>query len=227
MVLDKRNVLLLAAEPPGLDFNTSVLGRPVVQLHTETEPSGAIEAIGKIGYQLVVVDAEIGRMTASVFLEAVKQNLAIRPPFLLVGARKNLPGPWPFAIRPQATEDGLEAFDRAVIQALGMQLRRARRYLVRMTFVDSTEGALLGYSCSVSTSGMLLATPKNFPPLTRVRLEIKGVKELSGLIFEAMVLREEAPPEGQDKDQFYHALQFQPESGDALHKLADYLKTLG
>jgi hypothetical protein len=225
--LDKHNVLLLAAEPPGLDFSASVLGKPVVKLRTETEPGGAIEAIGGIGYQLVVVDAEIGRMTASVFLEAVKQNLPIRPPFILVGARKNLPGPWPFAVRPQAAEEGIEAFDRAIIQALGMQLRRARRYLVRLTFVDSAEQALLGFSCSISTSGVLLATPKNFPPLTRVQLEIKGVKELSGLIFDAMVLREEAPPEGQDKDQFYHALQFQTGAGDAMHKLADYLKTLG
>jgi hypothetical protein len=74
---------------------------------------------------------------------------------------------------------------------------------------------------------MLLATPKNFPPLTRAQLEIKGVKELAGLMFDAMVLREETPPEGQDKDQFYHALEFLASSGAAMGKLADYLKTLG
>jgi hypothetical protein len=219
------HVALISAE--GMDgwIGHSILRRSDIVVHHTMDCDHALQIVLREDCQLAILEEWEGctafqRFLSELLFSINKQNFRV---ILITNSMAPGKGTMPIAeILPRPCDPN--AFDRAIVRALGIGERAGKRHLVRIHLSGSSKDEMnLGLAVCVvlNSGGMLVESPKPLPEGKVFFWSFQGVQDLKGLRIQGRILRK-APPEGEARGACY-AVAFDEDAVQEKTRIALYL----
>ena len=174
----RRNVLVVGVSAQEYARFAPMLQRNAFEVDRFPGPAGALELIGHVAFEVLIVRFPLPEVDIYAFLQRVRSESSpcLRSPLLLLASPTDLEEAESFvgkgANRVLGLETGVEDIQGAVSQLLNVAPRKAARFIARLEIkLGGAKDMILCQTENISESGMLLKTDRRYDKGTRIHFE--------------------------------------------------------
>jgi CheY-like chemotaxis protein len=216
-----KRILVVESGIPVVPFEQSLLLRKEHELHRASTGSEALDKVGKVMPQLVILDEHLSDMPLATFVHTMRQVPSGRHASLLLLSSPETPAPEGVNAvlhKPVVGND----FNETCRRLLSIEARKDARLLVYVNVQGFAQNSLfLCNSLNLSASGILILTARKMKLGDVVQLQITLPREREKIKVSGLVVRE-----AQEVDSRLNAygLAFQDLSPDEKERIRKYVE---
>ena len=196
----RHSVVLVSREGMEGWFGNTVLKRSDIDVHQTSDGKAAFQLVLRTNCRLVVAEDWPGCANFQGFLSEILFSIRKEDfrAILITDSMPAGPGASPIAyVHPPGCDP--VAFDRSVVEHLGLKHRAGKRYLVRLFLSASSKDEMslgLAVCLVLNGGGMVVESPKPLPVGKTYFWSFQGISQLKGIRIPGRVLRPAAPEGG-------------------------------